>query len=252
MLTHALSAYVYLRFSDFLSWSERHELRQIVQSSTPTMTSEQQAATTNFLNHGAPIVEHLPISVYFGADQPEQNTTYMSIASCLQHSFSRGNIHIISADPTVPPAIDPKYLEHPADKYLLRKSAQLIHGFATSPLMAAVVDSEKEPGPQVTSDSDWDAWVEDVVRTEFHPIGTAAMTPECDGGVVDPKTLKVYRTANVRVVDLSIAPCECLRVCYTPPRADTSAVSGSVHISAHPMSLAYAIGERAATLILSS
>lgn len=36
-------------------------------------------------------------------------------------------------------------------------------------------------------------------------MGTAAMLPRADGGVVSP-SLVVYGTANVRVVDLSIVP----------------------------------------------
>jgi choline dehydrogenase-like flavoprotein len=33
----------------------------------------------------------------------------------------------------------------------------------------------------------------------YHPIGTAAMLPRSDGGVVD-SSLKVYGTSNLRVV----------------------------------------------------
>ena len=33
----------------------------------------------------------------------------------------------------------------------------------------------------------------------YHPVGTAAMMPQADGGVVDA-SLKVYGTSNLRVV----------------------------------------------------
>ena len=42
-------------------------------------------------------------------------------------------------------------------------------------------------------------YIKNTCRPVFHPVGTAAMLPEEDGGVVDSK-LKVYGTANLRVV----------------------------------------------------
>lgn len=47
------------------------------------------------------------------------------------------------------------------------------------------------------------------------------------GGVVDPD-LHVYGTKNLRIADMSVAP---------------------MHIAAHTMDTAYAIGEKAASLI---
>lgn len=41
---------------------------------------------------GAPIVELLPINVFFGATTPEEGVKYVSLATCLQKSFSRGSI----------------------------------------------------------------------------------------------------------------------------------------------------------------
>jgi len=49
-------------------------------------------------------------------------------------------------------------------------------------------------------------------------------------GVVDPR-LKVYRTKNVRVVDISIIP---------------------LHIAAHTQTTAYMIGEKAADIVRST
>lgn len=43
------------------------------------------------------------------------------------------------------------------------------------------------------------------VRTEYHPIATAAMLPRSSGGVV-ASDLVVYGTQNLRVVDVSVVP----------------------------------------------
>ncbi|TVY43942.1 Glucose oxidase [Lachnellula occidentalis] len=66
-----------------------------------------------------------------------------------------------------------------------------------------------------------------AVSSNSHPLGTAAMMPRKLGGVVDNR-LKVYGTANVRVVDASIIPFQ---------------------ISGHLTATIYAVAEKAADLI---
>ena len=77
------------------------------------------------------------------------------------------------------------------------------------------------------TDADWKKWVKDTYGAVSHPIGTAAMMRRSLGGVVDAQ-LKVYDTANLRVVDASIMP---------------------LQISAHLSSTLYGVAEKAADLI---
>ena len=50
-----------------------------------------------------------------------------------------------------------------------------------------------------------DDWISDHVETTWHSLGTCAMKPREQGGVVD-KRLNVYGTENLKCVDLSICP----------------------------------------------
>ena len=57
------------------------------------LPNEQQLATLGAMAAGTPIMEIVPINVYFGENAAgEANTTYLSIAACLQQSLSRGSI----------------------------------------------------------------------------------------------------------------------------------------------------------------
>jgi len=50
-----------------------------------------------------------------------------------------------------------------------------------------------------------DDWIADHVETTWHSLGTCAMKPREEGGVVDSR-LNVYGTQNLKCVDLSICP----------------------------------------------
>ncbi|KAG5733931.1 Alcohol oxidase [Termitomyces sp. T112] len=50
-----------------------------------------------------------------------------------------------------------------------------------------------------------DEWIADHVETTWHSLGTCAMKPRENGGVVDGR-LSVYGTQNLKCVDLSICP----------------------------------------------
>lgn len=145
--------------------------------------------------------------------------------------FSRGSVHIGSGASTAGARINPNYFMLDWDVELQVQTAKYIREvFATAPFAALAAD-ETTPGfAAVPEGADAAAWKEFVVgtyRSNFHPVATAAMMPKEKGGVVDPE-LRVYGTANVRVVDASVLP---FQVC------------------GHLVSTLYAISERAADII---
>ncbi|GAA5894803.1 hypothetical protein JCM8208_006076 [Rhodotorula glutinis] len=229
ILTEALFPLAFLRLGDFLNSTERAVVATLgSQANNPQLDSRQFSASSQLYSANVPVMELLSINVYFGDSSAEPGQAYVSLAGCLQHSLSRGSIHIASSNPLSPPAIDPKYLQSPLDTYLLAKAGAYLRRTAAQAKLAAVVASEKEPGLAVQSHDDWMTWVRSTVRTEYHPVGTCSMQPRQYGGVVSP-SLRVYGTANVRVVDVSVVP---------------------IHVSSHTQSVAYAIAEKAAALIL--
>lgn len=173
----------------------------------------------------------VPVKKYAGkiGDRPHPGN-YISIASCLQHPFSRGTVHIRSSDPKVYPAVNPRYLSHSMDLKIFSK--HMLHVpkiFTTEPLASHLKGGGTvlQPGYPVLTEENVEMFVRDNLDTEHHPIATCSMLPREEGGVVD-KELRVYGTTNLRVVDASVLPLQ-------------SAVNTT--------STVYAVAERAADLI---
>jgi len=159
---------------------------------------------------------------------PKPDGRYISVVSTYAHPFSRGTVHIASADPLKPPAIQQNYFANQTDLDVLSGCLRLtLKMYETEPLKGSVV---QKVYPTYGSDVDKDTaekHVKACLGTLWHPVGTSAMLPKEDGGVVDPNLL-VYGTSNLRVVDCSVIPLIC---------------------SANIVTLAYAIGEKAADII---
>ncbi|KAJ7199539.1 alcohol oxidase [Mycena rebaudengoi] len=147
-------------------------------------------------------------------NQPEPNRKYLSMASLLNHPISRGSIHIKSGNPLDPPAIDPRYFESAYDLQTVVEMVKFNRRLVN-------------PGPDIQTDEQIAAWIKNFFNSTWHTVGSCSMLPLEDGGVVDNK-LKVYKTTNIRVVDLSIIP---------------------LHIGAHTQATAYALGELGADII---
>ncbi|KAL5332470.1 hypothetical protein BJX70DRAFT_130147 [Aspergillus crustosus] len=145
--------------------------------------------------------------------------------------FSRGSVHINSADPSAYPLINPNYFQINFDLILQRKIAQTVARFwHTSPVNILVGERLQPPLsdlPSNATDEEWDDWVVSSFSANHHLLGTAAMLPRKLGGVVDTN-LVVYGTQNVRVVDASILPAQ---------------------VSGHLTSIIYAVAERIADSI---
>ena len=165
----------------------------------------------------------------------------------LSHPFSRGSVHISSADPLAPPAIDPNYFSNPADLDILARGADFCLRLWETEELGGSVKKRVLPGDLPGRDNDEvrlekiKEYEKEYVGPVFHPVGTAAMMKREEGGVVDPE-LKVYGTSNVRVADVSILPLVIIFVCYLPCSVLNFACSQELSI--HILSAAYAIAEK--------
>ncbi|KAK7043026.1 hypothetical protein VNI00_008764 [Paramarasmius palmivorus] len=136
------------------------------------------------------------------------------------HTFSRGHVHANSTDPTAKPTVDPQYLSSEHDLWYLSKAILFARNITAAEPLKSIIECTTPESVQ--------EWLLPNFKTMSHFVGTAAALPQEDGGVVDPETLIVYGTSNVRVVDNSVVP-------LLP--------------GIHTESFAYAIGEWAADIL---
>ena len=137
----------------------------------------------------------LPVSGY----TPEDGKSYCSFFLALTHPFTKGSVHIASSDPLAQPTIDHRVLDNEVDLDILVQAIKFSRRLADTDSLNTVITKEVLPGAAVQTDEDIKSYIRKTISTVFHPIGTAAMLPRNEGGVVDA-SLRVYGTSNLRVV----------------------------------------------------
>ena len=118
--------------------------------------------------------------------------------------LSRGAVKVTSADPKAPPSIRFNYLAEEADKEGFRDCVKLTREIINQPAFDKYRDDEIQPGIQVQTDEEIDAFVRANVESAYHPSCSCKMGTD-DMSVVDPQT-RVHGIKNLRVVDSSIFP----------------------------------------------
>ncbi|OSX63205.1 hypothetical protein POSPLADRAFT_1045608 [Postia placenta MAD-698-R-SB12] len=179
---------------------------------------------------------------------------YITIGYTVWYSRAVGYLHATSADDVNSPLdFDPQTISGPEDLALQRwaykqsrdigRRMPLYRGEhkgghpAFAPDSPAVVQVEGQPiklsDPvlqySAADDMAIDAFHKEVVATMWHSLGTCAMKPREQGGVVD-SALNVYGVKGLKVADMSIAPS---------------------NVGSNTYSSAVLIGEKAATIIAS-
>ncbi|KAJ5745833.1 CAZyme family AA3 [Penicillium odoratum] len=135
---------------------------------------------------------------------------FISIVSLLSHPLSRGSVHIQSSDPKAAPMIDHGTLRNSVDLELHARHSMWMDKIAEAEPLASLLKKggERLHTPEPLTDVEKAKELcKELVLSMYHVSGTCVMMPREDGGVVDSH-LKVYGSANIRVVDASIFPLE--------------------------------------------
>ncbi|MFT4939708.1 MAG: choline dehydrogenase [Paraglaciecola sp.] len=117
---------------------------------------------------------------------------------------SRGAVTIKSADPTMAPKIQFNYLQHQDDIEGFRACVRLTREIIEQSAFDEYRDDEIQPGKEIQTDEQIDAFVRQAVESAYHPSCSCKMG-EDDMAVVNSNT-QVHGITGLRVVDSSIFP----------------------------------------------
>jgi choline dehydrogenase len=146
----------------------------------------------------------LPIAIRYDGSAPTKGHGYQVHIGPM-YSDARGYVKIKSTDPFEHPSMLYNYLSTDQDKREWVESIQVARKILTQSAFNPFNDGELSPGPSVETDDEILEWVRNDAETALHPSCTAKMGVG-DDAVLDPNTMSVYDTENLRVVDASAFP----------------------------------------------
>ena len=121
-------------------------------------------------------------------------------------SKSRGTVTLKSADPHDKPKILFNYMSHPDDWAEMRACVRLTREIFQQPAFAPFRRCEIQPGADIVTDAQIDAFIAEHVESALHPSCTCKMgSPRDPMAVVDPE-LRVIGVQGLRVVDSGVMP----------------------------------------------
>ena len=155
---------------------------------------------------------------------------FLTIGVEYSYPLSRGSAHIHSASAAEPPTINPHYFSHPLDLEMHARQLRFIETIVATNPLASLLKSDGKRSPGYGHVTDLEAAKDYLRRTAisgWHPVGTRAMRPREQGGVLNER-LVVHGSRNLRVVDASMMP---------------------LISRGNPQTTVYAVAERAADII---
>ena len=161
----------------------------------------------------------LPLAVTYDGSSLAQEHGFQAHVGPMR-SKSRGHVRLASADPFEKPKIRFNYLSHPDDVTEFRACVRLTRAVFAQKAFDPYRGREIQPGPDVQTDEQIDAFVRAKVESAYHPSCSNRMGRRDDPmAVVDPEA-RVIGLESLRVVDSSIMPSDHDR---QPQRADDHA-----------------------------
>jgi choline dehydrogenase len=128
---------------------------------------------------------------------------------------STGFIRARSADPFMPPMIQPHYLAEAQDQQVVIDGIRTLRRMLGAPQLQPYYAAEELPGASVTDDAGCLEFAREAGLTAYHLCGSCRMGPSTDPASVVDDQLRVHGLEGLRIADASIMP--------AVPSANTSA-----------------------------
>ena len=122
----------------------------------------------------------------------------------VNRSQSRGAVTLRSADPHMPPRIQPNMLSSRYDLETLMAGVKFSRRLLRTKAFAPYFQGEHRPGDAAETDAGLENYIRRTASPCYHPCGSVKMGVD-ETAVVDPR-LRVIGVSGLRVVDSSIIP----------------------------------------------
>lgn len=174
-------------------------------------TSSGSDEVNDMLLRTTPVMDERPERVHGVRTQPltgDVPADRVARISCtLGLPDGAGYVRLASADPTVQPTFNYRYLQHPNDKRRVREGIRMAIAFLESDAYKDVADYRIQPTDDVIADDDaLDLYIRKTVGTARHVSGTCKMGPDADPMAVVDQYCNVKGVQGLSVVDASIMP----------------------------------------------
>ena len=174
-------------------------------------TAEGSSAVNDMVLRTSPVVDERTERVpgvrtrYLSGDVPPEQVARISCTLGLPDGS--GYVRLASADPSVQPSFNYRYLQHPNDIRRVREGLRLAMRLLESDAYKDVVDHRIHPTDDILADDDaLDLWIRQTVGTARHVSGTCKMGPDTDPMAVVDQYCRVKGVQGLWVVDASVMP----------------------------------------------
>ncbi len=147
----------------------------------------------------------LPMAVRYDGQAAAEGHGFQAHVGPMR-SASRGRVSLASGDPMAAPEIVFNYMSRDADWEDFRRCIRLTREIFSQAAFDDYRGKEIQPGKDVQTDAELDAFIAEHAESAYHPCGTCKMGAADDpDAVVDPEC-RVIGVDGLRVADSSIFP----------------------------------------------
>lgn len=155
--------------------------------------------------------------LYYKGNDLEKTDSVVAHEILLQNCLSTGSVKLASSDPTVPPLIDPNYLQHPYDVRMAVEALRTLLKIAKTTIYKPILRGTlvgpwpelgymQELDPDTLSESVLENFARATIGQGLHAVSTCKMTQAQDPmGVVD-SGFRVRGVKGLRIADISVCP----------------------------------------------
>ncbi len=147
----------------------------------------------------------LPIAVRYDGKAAAEGHGYQAHVGPMR-AKSRGAVSLRSADPRAAPVIRFNYMSEEQDWIDFRHCVRVTREIFAQPAFDPYRGKEIQPGEEVQSDDEIDAFLRQHAESAYHPCGTCRMGAADDAGAVVDPLGRVIGVGGLRVADSSVFP----------------------------------------------